>query len=132
MLESISLDFIEGLPPSNGKHCILEVIDRLSKNAHFIALSHPYTTLTVAQAYSDNIFKLHGMPKDVVSDRDPTFMSEVWKEILRVHGIDLKSSTAYHPQTDGHTEVTNKTLETYLHCMTAETPSSWRKWLSLA
>lgn len=130
--ESISLDFIEGFPPSHGKSCILIVVDRLSKNAHFIALSHPYTALNVAQAYLDNIFKLHGMHKDVVSDRDPTFLSEVWKEIFRVHGVGLKRSTAYHPQTDGQTEVTNKTLETYLRCMTAETPRSWSKWLSLA
>ena len=86
----------------------------------------------MAQAYLDNIFKLHGMPKDVISDRDPTFLSEVWKEIFRVHGVDLKRSTAYHPQTDGQTEVTNKTLETYLRCMTAETPTSWSKWLGLA
>lgn len=71
--ESIGMDFIEGLPPSSGKHCILVVVDRLSKNAHFIALSHPYTAIEVAQAYLDNIFKLHGLPKDNVSDRDPTF-----------------------------------------------------------
>lgn len=130
--ESISMDFIEGLPPLNGKHYIMVVIDRMSKNAHFIALSHPYTALTVAQAFLDNVFKLHGMPKDIVSDRDPIFISEVWKELFRVQGVDLKRSTAYHPQTDGQTEVTNKTLETYLRCMAAETPSSWSKWLSLA
>lgn len=87
--ESISMDFIEGLPPSSGKHCILVVIDKLSKNAHFIALSHPYTAIEVAQAYLDNIFKLQGLPKDIVSDRDPTFLSEVWKELFRVHGVDL-------------------------------------------
>ena len=122
--ESISMDFIEGLPPSSGKHCILVVIDRLSKNAHFIALSHPYTAIEVAQAYLDNIFKLHGLPKDIVSDRDPTFLSEVWKELFRVHSVDLRYSTAYHPQTDGQTVVTNKTLETYLRCMTAEAPKT--------
>lgn len=72
------------------------------------------------------------MPKDVISDRDPTFISEVWKELFRVHGVDLKRSTTYHPQTDGQTDVTNKTLETYLRCMVAETPTSWRKCLGLA
>lgn len=130
--ESIRMDFIEGLPPSNGKHSILVVVDRLSKNAHFIPLSHPYTAIEVAQAYLDNIFKLHGLPKDIVSDRDPTFLSEVWRELFRVQGVDLKPSSAYHPQTDGHTKATNKTLETYLRCMTTETPHSWSKWLPLA
>ena len=95
--ESISLDFIEGLPPSSGKHCILVVIDRLSKNAHFLPLSHPYTAIEVAQAYLDNVFKLHGLPLNVVSDRDPTFLSDVWKELFCVHGVDLRYSTAYHP-----------------------------------
>lgn len=60
--ESVSMDFIEGLPPSYGKHCILVVVDRLSKNAHFLPLSHPYTAIEVAQIYMDNVFKLHGMP----------------------------------------------------------------------
>ncbi|CAM8924470.1 unnamed protein product [Rhodiola kirilowii] len=80
----------------------------------------------------DNVFKLHGMPQSVISDRDPTFMSQVWKELFKVHGVDLKFSTTYHPQTDGQTEITNKTLETYLRCMTSEVPHTWSKWLPLA
>ncbi|KAL8143389.1 hypothetical protein V2J09_016421 [Rumex salicifolius] len=130
--ESVSLDFIEGLPPSFGKHCILVVIDRLSKNAHLLALAHPYTALDVAQLYLDHVFKLHGMPHSLISDRDPTFLSEVWKELFRVHGVDLHFSSAYHLQSDGQTEVTNKTLETYLRCMTAEAPHTWSRWLPLA
>lgn len=130
--ESISLDFIEGLPPSAGKHCILVVIDRLSKNSHFLALSHPYTALDVAKVYLNEVFHLHGMPKDITSDRDPMFLSEVWIEMFRVHGVDLKYSTAYHPQSDGKTEVTNKTLETYLRYMTSDAPQTWSDWLPLA
>ncbi|CAM8925392.1 unnamed protein product [Rhodiola kirilowii] len=130
--QSISMDFIEGLPQSFGKHCILVIVDRLSKNAHFLAISHPYTAIEVAQIYMDNVFKLHGMPQSVISDRDPTFMSQVWKELFKVHGVDVKFSTAYHPQTDGQTEITNKTLETYLRCMTSEVPHTWSKWLPLA
>lgn len=130
--ESIRLDFIEGLPPSAGKHCILVVIDRLSENAHFLALSHPYTAMDVAKLYMDQVFRLHGMPKDITSDRDPTFLSDVWREMFRVHGVDLNFSTAYHPQSDGQTEVTNKTLETYLRCMVSDSPRSWSSWLPLA
>lgn len=130
--ESISLDFIEGLPPSAGKHCILVVVDRLSKNAHFLALSHPCTAMDVAKLYLDQVFRLHGMPKDITSDRDPTFLSDVWREMFRVHGVNLNFSTAYHPQSDGQTEVTNKTLETYLHCMTSDSPHTWSEWLPLA
>lgn len=130
--ESINLDLIEGLPPSAGKYYIMVVIDRQSKNAHFISLSHPYTALDVAQAYLDHVFKLHGMPHEIVSDRDPTFLREVWTELFRIHGVDMRFSTAYHPQTDGHTEATNRTLESYLCCITSDAPHSWSKWLPLA
>lgn len=75
----------------------------------------------------DQVFKLHGIPKDIISDRDPTFLSEVWKEIFCAHGVDLRYSTAYHPETDGKMEVTNKTLESYLPCMTSEAPHTWSK-----
>ena len=115
--ESVSLNFIEGLPPSAGKHGILVVIDRLSKNTHFLALSHPYTAMDVAKVYLGQVFRLHGMPKEITSDRDPTFFSDVWREMFRVHGVDLNFCTTYHPQTDGQMEVNNKTLETYLRCM---------------
>lgn len=80
----------------------------------------------------DTVFRLHGMPESIISDRDSTFLSDVWQELFRVFGVDLNFSTAYHPQTDGQTEATNKTLETYLRCMTSETPHSWSKWLPLA
>lgn len=100
------MDLIEGLPPSRGKHCILTVVDRLSKQAHFLALSHRYTALDVAQLYLDNVFKLYGMPDNIISDRDPTFLSEIWGELFRVHGVDLRFSSAYHPQKDGQTEIT--------------------------
>lgn len=130
--DEISMDFIEGLPSSHGKQVIFVVVDRLSKYAHFIALSHPYTALDVAQAFLDNIFKLHGMPSTIVSDRDPVFLSSVWTDLFTLQGVSLNKSTAYHPQTDGQTEIVNKCLETYLRCMCTEKPSSWFKWLSLA
>lgn len=71
----VSMDFISGLPKSNGKDVILVVVDRLSKNAHFMALAHPYTAVEVAQTYLDSVFKLHGWLRTIVSDRDAVFLS---------------------------------------------------------
>ena len=79
----LSMDFIEGLPASNGKDAIMVVVDRLSKFAHFIPFSHPFTVQTVAQAFIDNVLKLHGPPLAIVSDRDRIFTSQLWQTYSR-------------------------------------------------
>ena len=80
------MDFITGLPKSEGKNVIMAVVDRLTKYAHFCALSHPFSANTVAAAFINIIQKLHGSPKIIVSDRDPIFMGKFWTELVSYLG----------------------------------------------
>lgn len=95
------MDFIEGLPRSGSYNCILVVVDRFSKYAHFLPLSHPFTALQVAVVFMNHIFKLHGLPRATVSDRDKVFTSNLWRELFKLLGTTLHMSSAYHPQSDG-------------------------------
>jgi len=125
----IGLDFIEALPRVNGKSVILSVVDRFSKYCHFIALAHPYTAETVAQAFFTDIVRLHGMPQSIVSDRDPVFTSAFWRELMRLMGTKLHMTTAFHPQSDGQTEAANRVIVMYLRCFTGDRPRQWLRWL---
>jgi hypothetical protein len=128
----VSLDFIEGLPKSKGYDCILVVVDKFSKYAHFIALAHLFTALHVAKVFLDNIYKLHGLPTAIISDRDKLFTSNLWQELFKLSKTELQMSTAYHPQTDGQTERVNQCLEAYLRCAVSSCPTKWKDWLPLA
>lgn len=128
----ITMDFIEGLPTSKGKNVILVVVDRLTKYAHFLAMSHPYTVEDVVEIFMDNIHKLHGMPTVIVTDRDRVFTSKLFQELFKARKVKLRFSTAYHPQTDGQTERVNQCLESYLRNMTFQEPQQWCSWLALA
>jgi len=90
MWSDIAMDFVEGLPRVHGKSVILIVVDRFSKQAHFLALRHPYTAASVAKAFFEGIVRLHGFPSSIVSDRDPVFTGNVWRDLFRLAGVKLR------------------------------------------
>lgn len=125
------MNFIDRLPLSQGKITIFVVMDRMRKYAHFMALYHPYSAISIALLFMDNIYRLHGLSKYIVRHCDPVFVSGFWRELFRLIGVKLHYST-YHPQSDGQTEVVNRCLVQYLRCMSGEKPKEWARWLSLA
>ncbi|KAL4278692.1 hypothetical protein GQ457_03G025630 [Hibiscus cannabinus] len=132
VFEDISLDFITGLPKSNGKEAILVVVDRLTKYGHFFALPRHYDSVFIAKVMVQGVIKLHGIPRSMVSDRDRNFVSELWKELARLQGTELGMSSAYHPQTDGQTKALNRCLEMYLRCLAGDEPTQWERYLAWA
>lgn len=128
----ISMDFITHLPPSKGRTVIWVIVDRLSKFAHFIALPTHYTAASLAALFMREIYRLHGLPKTIVSDRDPIFVSRFWTELFKQMGTTLLHSSAYHPQTDGQSEVVNRCLESYLRAFVFNEPNTWQRYLYLA
>ena len=128
----VAMDFVEALPKVNGKTVILTVVDRFSKAAHFIALSHPYTATSVARAFFDEVVRLHGIPSSMVSDRDPVFTSSFWQELFKLAEVKLRFTSAFHPQSDGQSEATNKIIAMYLRCLTGDRPRNWLEWLPWA
>lgn len=125
------MDFIEGLPSSGHSNAILVVVDKFTKFGHFIPLHHPFTAATVAKASMDHVYKLHGMPLTIISDRDIIFTCNFWQCLSKLARTELRMSTTYHPQTDGQTKRLNQCLETYLRCFVHACPSKWLQWLSL-
>ncbi len=126
----IALDFVSGLPPSKGNTVILTVVDRFSKAVHFIPLPKLPSARETAQLMVDHVFRLHGLPVDVVSDRGPQFASRFWKEFCRQIGASASLSSGFHPQTNGQCERANQDLERMLRCLTSNNPSSWCQQLS--
>ena len=111
---------------------IFVVVERITKFAKLLTVSNPCTVYTVAQVFIDNIIKLHGPPIAIVSDRDKNFTSQLWKDIFAALKVDLRYSSAYHPQSDGQTERVNQCIENYLRCLTSAHPTKWVQHLPMA
>ncbi|XP_025760795.1 uncharacterized protein LOC109200937 isoform X1 [Oreochromis niloticus] len=125
----ISLDFVTGLPRSSGKSVILTIIDRFSKAAHFVPLAKLPSASDTAQALIENVFRLHGIPLDIVSDRGPQFTSQVWRTFCSILGAKVSLSSGFHPQSNGQTERLNQELEAALRCVASHNPTSWATYL---
>ncbi|KAL3497445.1 hypothetical protein ACH5RR_040177 [Cinchona calisaya] len=115
--QHISMDFIKGLPRSASCNTIFVIIDRFTKYGHFFPITAYYIAQSVASVFFDNVYKLHGLPKTIVSNKDKVFTSLFWQELFGKLGTELHLSSAYHPQTDGQTERLNRCLQTYLRCL---------------
>jgi hypothetical protein len=126
------MDFIFGLPPDKQLRTgILVFVDRFSKMVHLIPVKATVSAQETAQLFVDTIFRLHGMPMEIVSDRDPRFTSVFWRSVFKLVGTNLSMSTAAHPETDGQTERVNRVLEDVLRSY-ATTFSSWSSFLPIA
>ncbi|KAI4805924.1 hypothetical protein KUCAC02_010517 [Chaenocephalus aceratus] len=121
----IAVDFVTGLPPSDGNDTILTIVDRFSKAVHFVPLPKLPSALETATLLTQHVFRLHGIPQDIVSDRGPQFSSQVWKAFCRALGASASLSSGYHPQTNGQTERANQDLGTALRCVASRNPASW-------
>uniref|UniRef100_A0A674P365 Gypsy retrotransposon integrase-like protein 1 n=1 Tax=Takifugu rubripes TaxID=31033 RepID=A0A674P365_TAKRU len=125
----IAVDFITGLPPSQGHEIVLTVVDRFSKSAHFIPLPKLPSAAETGELLVQHVFRLHGLPTDIVSDRGPQFCSQVWKSFCSALGASVSLTSGYHPQANGQAERTNQSLEDALRCVAAQDPSSWSTYL---
>jgi transposase InsO family protein len=126
----ISMDFVLGLPRTKkGRDSIFVVVDRFSKMAHFIPCHKIDVASNIAEFFFRAIIRLHGIPNTIVSDRDVKFLSHFWRSLCNKLGTKLLFSTTCHPQTDGQTEVVNRTLSTMLRLVLDQNLRRWEDCL---
>ncbi|MBW0537475.1 hypothetical protein O181_077190, partial [Austropuccinia psidii MF-1] len=129
---SLSMDFITQLNLSINFDSVLVVIERFSKMAIFIPADSTITALHLAQIFISHVFSKHPLPINIVSDRGPLFVSSFWTQLCQQLKISRDISTAFHPETDGHTERVNQILEQYLWIYVSYHQDDWNTWLPLA
>ena len=128
----ISMDFVTGLPPSGEIDAIWVVVDRLTKQRHFVPCSTTVNAEDLADLFLQNVFRLHGLPDNIVSDRGPQFASRFWRHICHCLKIEPRLSTAFHPETDGQTERINANMEQYLRAYVGYLQDDWIRFLPMA
>jgi len=130
---SIEIDFLCGLPDSNGYTVLMVVVDRFSKMFHLIPFKQIPDTKQTADAFLNNIYRLHGLPHDIITDRGPQFTSTLWKEILEELNVKSIVATTDHHETVGQVERCNNFIEQYLRCYSRSFyHDDWSKWIYLA
>lgn len=129
--ELISMDFVVNLPWSEEYNAILVIVDRLTKHAQFIPCTTGLNAEGFAYLFVKHVASRFGLPTSIISDRDPRWISDFWREVSKCLKTKLAMSSSHHPQHDGQTESTNKTMEVMTRAYTAEHRNSWAEWLSL-
>lgn len=126
----ITMDFVKPLPKSKNGNCgIFVVVDRLSKMIRIIAFKKDPTGPEAAKMFFENIYRHHGLPSVIISDRDPVFMGKFWKSLFSTLKTKISPSSAYHPQTDGQTEIMNRKIEEMIRCFANYDKSNWDEHL---
>jgi len=128
----ISADFITKLLLAQGYDSILVVVDRLTKMVCFIPTTEKTSAEGLARLFRDNVWKLHGLPESIISDRGPQFAAGLMRELNEMLEIKSKLSMAFHPQTDGQTERVNQELKQYLGMFIDHRQEQWPEWLGTA
>jgi hypothetical protein len=127
------MDYITGLPcTTNGHDAILVFCDRLTKMVKFAPCMKTDDAAEAAHLFVKHVVSMHGMPDEIYSDRDTRFTSKFWQELMKGLGIKQKLSSAFHPETDGQTERTNRVLEEYLRHYVNPHQDDWDEWLPMA
>jgi hypothetical protein len=126
------MDFITDLSIVRAKNSILVVVDQLTKMAHFTPCSKSITTKETAQLILNEIVRLHGLPEEIMFDRGRQFASKFWRRLFELLGVNIRLSSAFHPETDEQTERTNQTFEQYLRCTVNYQQDDWLDLLSQA
>jgi hypothetical protein len=126
------MDFMVSLPPSRGFNAIMVVVDRFSKMAHFIPTKNEAMAQETGRLFFTHVFKHHGLPKDIVLDRDPKFTSKFWRALWKIMESKLEMNTSFRPQTDGQIEKLNLVIQQFLRNYVVADQQNWVDHLELA